>query len=199
MCVGNYFLGHKSTIFQFGTIRALSLNGLPYACFSKSWKSFWKLSLPPKVLDFVWRLCNNCLPLRVRLHKKSVVLDTCCGLCDMEVEDASYIFFNCSFARSCWATARLDFSAALGKVFHTSILSLLSLQDNLVLCSVLWVIWGQRNNRVWGRQALPSEVAVRIAFEFCNEWKLDSVNQKGRFVDTIAGLVYWVRPPVRQL
>ena len=56
--------------------------------------------------------------------------------------------------------------AALGEVFHTSILSLLSLQDNLVLCkffSVLWAIWGQRNNRVWGRQALPSEVAVMTA------------------------------------
>ena len=70
-----------------------------------------------------------------------MVLDTCCGLCDMEVEDASYLFFNYSFARSCWATARLDFFAALGEVFHTSILSLLSLQDNLVLCKFFLVIW----------------------------------------------------------
>ena len=70
----------------------------------------------------------------MRLHKKGVVLDTCCGLCAMEVEDGSHLFFNCSFVRSCWAVGRLDFSAALGEVFHTSILSLLSLQDNLVLC-----------------------------------------------------------------
>ena len=117
LCVGNYFLGHKRTIFQVGTIQALSLNSLPSACFSKSWKRFWKLSLPPKVLDFVWRLCNNCLPLNVRLHQKGVVLDTCRGLCDMEVEDASHLFFNCLFARSCWATARLDFSAAIGNFF----------------------------------------------------------------------------------
>ena len=46
-----------------------------------------------------------------------MVLDTCCGLCNMEVEDASHLFFNCSFARSCWAAARLDFSSALGEVF----------------------------------------------------------------------------------
>ena len=118
----------------------LSLNGLPSASFSKAWKRFWKLSLPPKVLDFVWRLCSNCLHVRVRLHKKGVVLDTCCGLCDMEVEDASHLFFNCSFARSCWAAARLDFSVALGKVFHTSILSLLSLQDNLVLYKFFLVL-----------------------------------------------------------
>ena len=69
-----------------------------------------------------------------------MVLDTCCGLCDMEVEDASHLFFNYSFAWSCWATAKLDFSAALGEVFHTSILSLLSMQDNLVLCKFFLVL-----------------------------------------------------------
>ena len=180
----------------------LSLNGLPSVGFFEAWKRFWKFPLPPKVLDFVWRLCSNCLPLRVRLHQKGVVLYTCCGLCDMEVENAYHLFFNFSFARSCWAVARLNFSAALGEVFHTSILSLLSLQENLVLCkffSVLWAIWGQRNNRVSGRQALPSEVAVRTAFEFCNEWKLARVNHQGRSVGTSAGLVYWVRPPVGRL
>ena len=175
----------------------LSLNGLPSAGFFEDWKRFWNLLLPPKVLDFVWRFRSNHLPLRVRLHKKGVVLDTCCGLCGMEVEDASHIFFNFSFTWSCWVAARLDFSTTLGEVFHNSILFLLSLQDNLVLCKfflVLWAIWGQRNNRVWGRQALPSEVVVRTAFEFCNEWKLARVNQQSRFVDTIASLVYWVRP-----
>ena len=129
----------------------LFLNGLPSAGFSEAWKGFRKLSLPPKVLDFVWRLCSNCLPLRVRLYQKGVVLNTCCGLCDMEVENPSHLFFNCSFAQSCWVVAMLDFSNALGEVFHTSILAWLSLQDNLVLCkffSMLWAIWGQRNNRV---------------------------------------------------
>ena len=111
-----------------------------------------------------------------------MVLDTCCGLCDMEVEDAAHLFFNYSYARSCWATASSDFSAALRVDFHTDILSLLSLQNNLDLCkifSVLWVVWGQRNNWVWGKQTLPSKLAVRTAFEFCNEWKLARVNQQG--------------------
>ena len=131
-----------------------------------------------------------------------MVLDTCCGLCDIDVEDACHQFFNCSFSRSCWETTRLDFSTALGEVFHTCTLSLLSLQDNLVLCkffSVLWAIWGKLNNRVWGRQAFPSEVAVRTAFEFYNEWKLARVNMQGRSVGTITGLVCWVRPPIGRL
>ena len=72
----------------------LSLNGLLSVGFFEAWKRFWKLSLPPKVLDFMWRLCSNCLPLRIGFYKKCVVLDTYCGLCDMEVEDASHLFFN---------------------------------------------------------------------------------------------------------
>ena len=40
---------------------------------------------------------------------------------------------------------------------------------------------------------------MRIAFEFCNEWKLARVNQPGRFVGTIAGLVCWVRLLVGRL
>ena len=76
----------------------------------------------------------------MRLHQKGVVLDTCCGLCDMEVKDTSHLFFSCSFAWSCWATARLDFSVDLGEVFHSSILSLLSLQDILVLCKFFSVL-----------------------------------------------------------
>ena len=40
---------------------------------------------------------------------------------------------------------------------------------------------------------------MRTAFEFCNEWKLACVNQQGRSAGTIAGLICWVRPPVRRL
>ena len=40
---------------------------------------------------------------------------------------------------------------------------------------------------------------MRIAFEFYNEWKLARANHQGHSIGTIAGLVYWVRPPVGRL
>ena len=40
---------------------------------------------------------------------------------------------------------------------------------------------------------------MRTAFEFYNEWKLARVNEQGRSVGTIAGLVCWVQPPVGRL
>jgi hypothetical protein len=37
-----------------------------------NWSCVWKLNLPPKVNNFWWRTCRNCLPTRVRLQTKGV-------------------------------------------------------------------------------------------------------------------------------
>jgi len=34
------------------------------------WSSIWKLKVPPKVKNLVWRMCRGCLPTRVRLLDK---------------------------------------------------------------------------------------------------------------------------------
>ena len=37
-----------------------------------NWNSIWSIKLPPKVKNFLWRVCRNCLPTRVRLQSKGV-------------------------------------------------------------------------------------------------------------------------------
>lgn len=37
-----------------------------------NWSCVWKLKLSPKVKNFLWRACRNCLPTRVRLQTKGV-------------------------------------------------------------------------------------------------------------------------------
>jgi len=34
------------------------------------WTGIWKLRVPPKVKNLVWRMCHSCLPIRVRLIDK---------------------------------------------------------------------------------------------------------------------------------
>ena len=139
----------------------LSLNGLPSAGFSEAWKRFWKLPLPPKVLDFLWRLCSNCLPLRVRLHKKGVVLDTCCGLCDMEVEDASHLFFNCSFARS---------GQLRGWIFRLSWERFFILVFCLCLsCKITWSC--EKISRCYGLFGGSAIIGFRVGKLFLRRWR----------------------------
>ncbi|KAF4350788.1 hypothetical protein F8388_026498 [Cannabis sativa] len=57
------------------------------------WNTLWKLSVPLKVKDLLWRAATNCLPTKSRLHYKHVPIDTIC-LVDCLVD--------CSFAKARW-------------------------------------------------------------------------------------------------
>ncbi|KAF4373101.1 hypothetical protein F8388_019283 [Cannabis sativa] len=40
---------------------------------AKFWSSFWRLKLPPKIKNLVWRACRNCLPTLCQLRTKRVI------------------------------------------------------------------------------------------------------------------------------
>ncbi|XP_024634702.1 uncharacterized protein [Medicago truncatula] len=66
------------------------------------WNSIWNLKLPPKVKNFIWRVCRNCLPTRMRLITKGVNCPTSCAICDICDEDAKHLFFECCKSVVCW-------------------------------------------------------------------------------------------------
>ena len=45
------------------------------------WKKIWKLNIPPKVRNFLWRACSNILPTRENLHRRRVQMEPWCELC----------------------------------------------------------------------------------------------------------------------
>ena len=66
------------------------------------WNSIWNLKLPPKVKNFMWRACRNCLPTSVKLHSRGVQCPTNCAVCAGPNEDISYLFFEFGTSISCW-------------------------------------------------------------------------------------------------
>jgi len=55
----------------------------------------WKLKIAPKVKNFMWRICRNWLPTRVRLRDKGVTCPMNYTLCMMDIEDTLHLFFQC--------------------------------------------------------------------------------------------------------
>lgn len=66
------------------------------------WKKMWKISVPPKVKDLLWRAASNCLPTKTQLLSRHVSVDAICPLCQTQKEIISHCLVECTFVRSCW-------------------------------------------------------------------------------------------------
>jgi hypothetical protein len=47
-----------------------------------NWQNIWRLKVPQKVKNLLWRMCRGCLPTRVRLQDKGVSCPKNCESCD---------------------------------------------------------------------------------------------------------------------
>lgn len=45
-----------------------------------NWNSLWKIKVPQKINQFLWRACRECLPNRINLQKKGIQVPPPCVL-----------------------------------------------------------------------------------------------------------------------
>jgi ribonuclease HI len=122
----------------------------------REWSSLWKIKAPPKAKHLLWRICRGCLPSRVRLQDKHVPCQLSCPLCDYPYEDEWHAFITCNISIEARHTAGLD-SILVNRIPHAA-----SMQELILdLCSnesceeagrfamLVWVLWQNRNNKVW--------------------------------------------------
>jgi hypothetical protein len=62
------------------------------------WQGIWRLKVPPKIKNLVWRICRNVVPTRRRLQEKGVQCPLGCVICSDSEEDLDHICFNCPFS-----------------------------------------------------------------------------------------------------
>ncbi|KAF4352138.1 hypothetical protein F8388_012262 [Cannabis sativa] len=75
--------------------------------FSGAWTKLWQLKLPPKVKDFLWRVCTNSLPTRFQLTTKHVPINSDCPMCSAAPETSLHVLVCCHFTQSCWRQVRV--------------------------------------------------------------------------------------------
>ena len=54
------------------------------------WRKIWKLNVPPKVRNFIWRACSNIRPTKESLHRRRVNVDARCELCCQQPKSAGH-------------------------------------------------------------------------------------------------------------
>lgn len=71
------------------------------------WGKLWRLNLPGKVINLLWRVCANVLPTAATLANKHVDISVVCGWCRVSTEDAVHVLFYCCYARNIWESVSL--------------------------------------------------------------------------------------------
>jgi hypothetical protein len=53
---------------------------------SKNWRKVWKVKGPRVVRYFMWKACNEILPIKGNLYRRGITSDARCRICELEVE-----------------------------------------------------------------------------------------------------------------
>ncbi|XP_075653997.1 uncharacterized protein LOC142624352 [Castanea sativa] len=112
------------------------------------WKKIWKLHVPNKIKNFLWRICSNALPTKENLKKRRIIEDARCSACLSEQESTFHSIWGCEKINHVWAPC---FSWV--RTEHSQIQDLQELINLLgqrvqrleLFGVVVWFIWNHRN------------------------------------------------------
>ena len=77
------------------------------------WKKLWKLNIPPKVMNFMWRMLSGFLPTADILRGCRLQVDPSCPICFHERESAHHLFLHCPLIIECWSLTSLTIPGKL--------------------------------------------------------------------------------------
>lgn len=84
----------------------------------EGWSVLWKLRVPPKVKNFLWRLGRNCIPTRDVLIRRHLDVPSECPFCAQSDKTLLHLFAECTNAANCWIA--LGISAITSRVAATA-------------------------------------------------------------------------------
>uniref|UniRef100_A0A2N9EXD0 Reverse transcriptase domain-containing protein n=1 Tax=Fagus sylvatica TaxID=28930 RepID=A0A2N9EXD0_FAGSY len=126
------------------------------------WKSIWKVGAPPRVAFFVWTAAHGKILTMDNLRKRRIcIVDWCC-MCKHSGESPNHLLLQCETAQSLWSMVFCLFGVIWvmpGSVVEVMASWMGSFRKSrhadvwgaVPLC-VMWVLWRERNLRVFEGQ-----------------------------------------------
>ncbi|KAK2450022.1 hypothetical protein QL285_009162 [Trifolium repens] len=152
----------------------------------EEWSHLWNIRAPPKAKHLLWRISKGCLPTRMHLQDKWVPCTQLCPLCNQENEDDWHVLFHCETSvqarqRACLEHLLLPRLQQQNNA-RDAIFSICSTTDKDtagVFVVLLWVLWSNRNNKVWNEVTEPGRLLGLKARHYWDEWNFVHTVQLG--------------------
>ncbi|KAK9749366.1 hypothetical protein RND81_02G121000 [Saponaria officinalis] len=158
-------------------VEEMASQGETSAGHNKLWGRLWKTHAPPKIRNFMWRLCKKAVPVMVILAKRGVVGDPRCPRCGEETETIEHTVLRCHEAAKLWKISplRIDVSNEQIHDFRWWIEDRWSITNDdtwwaLFMC-ISWEIWKAWNKWVFEHVQTDHIVSVSRAMRLSEEYK----------------------------
>ena len=131
----------------------------------KLWKTIWNLSIPPKVLNFMWRVAKNAILVKINLVKRHVLSKVTCDHYQSHLEDMLHALWLCPCLTKVWESDivwRFRSTESLTD-FQKLVLHVEEAGLGLELFSmIVWLLWQRRNQVRVGTPTIPlSQIVTR--------------------------------------
>jgi len=159
-----------------------------------NWSCIWKLKVPPKIRNLIWRMCKGCLPMRICLHDKGVQCPTHCVSCESNHEDLEHLFLACPFVIQVWrasglwpqvSNAIVESATAIDVIF--TLLADLPVMHKQIFAATVWSLWKHRNLKVWEDVTEVVVVVVDRARVLITDWQIENNSTPERRTAAAAG------------
>ncbi|CAN1816595.1 Putative ribonuclease H protein At1g65750 [Linum perenne] len=157
----------------------------------------WQPAVPSKIVCLCWKIFHRKVATIDNLQRKGFSLANRCVLCESSSESVDHLFIRCVFSSEVWSI--LSSKLSIHGPFPLGIADLIegwkglnctnrfSSAKKVILHSVLWYIWAERNDRVFRDTAnSPMSTLHKIWFAIGNWLRVD-----GSFSN--ADLIAWRR------
>ena len=128
------------------------------------WNKIWRLRVPPKVQNFLWRACSDVLPTRANIARRRLPIDPSFAICGQAEESVCHALWECPLATNVWALVKgkLQKSSAVVQDFHSLARQMddkLTGKEMEVWAMVAWSIWNARNRFCFEKkQSQPGDI-----------------------------------------
>jgi hypothetical protein len=143
----------------------------------------WHKQVPLKVYIFAWRLLHNRLPTKSNLVARGIIsteVHSCVSGCG-GIESAQHLFLTCSIFGSLWALVRswIGFSTADAPTLTAHFVQFIHSAGGLrarraflqlIWLACVWVLWNERNQRLFSNTASPISLLVEKVKMFSFRW-----------------------------
>ncbi|KAJ8900653.1 hypothetical protein K2173_025430 [Erythroxylum novogranatense] len=166
------------------------------------WQKLWNCMVPPKVLNFGWRLFREILPVLSILQARRMDVLNICPHCHSNEESFLHLFVQCPYARNVWLASDLGWlnpGAATWKEWLTGVFQSASKDRAEAMLMLLWSLWSARNQKVWHHHHTPPMGVVLMASRVLHEWLDVKAKPSVSSTHGESAARTWSRPPAGKL